>query len=235
MRPTLFCSVLLSCLFAITAGPAMSQLPEKVAKNDAKPSDPAGANTNVSLPLTKPVDLTRVGVQQAQTLPLSLQEAIRRSLENNNDIEVSRGDVRFQQTQVGALLGVYDIVFTATPTFSRSSTTGSVATNDFRANANIGQFIRQGGGNYQLFFNNARTENAFTQAQLSSGSVSGGNSAIFTSSLGVAYNQPLLRNFRIDNRRYQIAIAKKRLLQTDADFQLRATNTVTDVHRIAFQ
>jgi HAE1 family hydrophobic/amphiphilic exporter-1 len=191
----------------------LAQQQGQIAKNAAAVRDSAPAlRTNTpsvnkndpSTPLSRPTDLTRVGIQTLQQLPLSLQEAIRRALQNNNDIEVSRDDVRFQETQVRSLSGVYDPVFTAIPTFSRNSTTGSKATKDFRANANVGQFIRQGGGDYQVFFNNARTENAFSQAQVSSGSVTGGSSAIFTSSLGISYNQPLFRNFRIDSKRHQI-------------------------------
>lgn len=174
--------------------------------------------------------LARVGVQTAQTLPLSLQEAIRRALESNNDIEVSRGDVRFQETQVRSLRGFYDPVFSVNPNYSRSNTTGSPATNDFRVNAGFDKFFERGGGSIQSFFNNQRTENAFAQAQVSSGSVSGG-SAIFSSSLGFSYVQPLFRNFRIDNQRRQIFIARKRLEQTDSDFRLRATDTIAQVQR----
>ncbi|MGE3468656.1 MAG: TolC family protein, partial [Pyrinomonadaceae bacterium] len=144
---------------------------------------------------------------------------------------VSRGDVRFQETQVRAFLGTYDPVFTANPNFSRNSTTGSPATNDFRVNANVVKNLQNGGGNYQVFFNNQRTENAFAQAQVTSGSVTSGNSAIYSSSLGVSYTQPLARNFRVDNTRRQISIARKRLEQTESDFRLQATATITAVQR----
>ena len=173
--------------------------------------------------------LARVGVQTAQPVSLSLTDAIRRALENNNDVEISRGDVRFQETQIRSLLGIYDHVFTATPTFSRNSTTGSEATNDFRVNANLKKNIERGGGNYQFFFNNTRTENAFAQQQVTSGTASGTGSAIYSSSTGFNYNQPLLRNFRIDNTRRNITIARKRLEQTEADFRLQATTTITRV------
>ena len=226
----------LCILTVLLAGTLSAQEPGQIAKNAGEVRDaatvlPAADQPVSSRPLSKPTDLTRVGVQTLQQLPLTLQEAIRRALQNNNDVEVSRGDVRFQETQVRSLRGVYDPVFTTTPTFSRSSTTGSKATKDFRANASVGQFIGSGGGDYQVFFNNARTENAFSQAQVTSGSVTGGNSAVFSSSLGISYNQPLLRNFRIDSKRHQIIVAKKRLEQTDNDFQLRATSTITEVQR----
>lgn len=177
------------------------------------------------------VGLARVGVQTAQPVPLTLDEAIRRSLLNNNDIEVSRDDVRFQETQVRALQGFYDPVFTVAPTFTHSSTTGSTSTNDFRVNAGVDKFIERGGGRIQSFFNNNRTENAFAQAQVTSGSVSSSNGAIYSSDLGFTYTQPLLRNFSIDSRRQAIRVAKKRLEQTDSDFRLQATTTITSTQR----
>lgn len=175
--------------------------------------------------------LARVGVQNAQTLTLTVAEAVKKALENNNDIEVSRDDVRFQETQIRSILGAYDPVFSISPTYSRSSTTGSAATNDFRANSSFSKNLERGGGNYQAFFNNQRTENAFAQAQVSSGSVSNSSSAIYSSSFGFNYVQPLARNFRIDNTRRQVTIARKRLEQTDTDFRLRATETITSVQR----
>lgn len=179
-----------------------------------------------------PANLNRVGVHAAQPNPISLSDAIRRALENNNDIEVSRDDVRFQETQVRALLGVYDPVFLVNPNLTRNSTTGGTPTNDFRVNGNLSGFIQQGGGNYQFFFNNTRTENAFAQQQVTSGTaVSVGNAAIYSSVLGVTYTQPLFRNFRIDSRRSGILIARKRLEQTDSDFRLQATSTITGVQR----
>jgi outer membrane protein TolC len=178
-----------------------------------------------------PSNLNRVGVQTAQPLPLSLADAIRRALESNNDIEVSRDDVRFQETRVRSLEGIYDPVLTISPTFTHNSNTGSTATKDFRLNAGLNQFIRPGGGTISSFFNNQRTENAFSQAQVTSGTVSSGNGALFSSTLGLNYTQPLFRNFSIDARRHSIIVAKKNLEQTDADFRLNATNTITNVQR----
>lgn len=176
--------------------------------------------------------MTRIGVQTSQPLPLSLDEAIKRALESNNDIEVSRTTVRIQETGIRAQLGIYDPVFTVSPNYSRNSTTGSSATNDFRINSSMNKFIRPGGGNYQVFFNNQRTENAFAQAQVSSGQVSGSSSsAIYSSSLGVTYTQPLMRNFNIDSKRQQIKIAKKRLEQNDSDFRLQAARTIASVQQ----
>jgi HAE1 family hydrophobic/amphiphilic exporter-1 len=177
-------------------------------------------------------NLNRVGVQTAQPLPLSLNDAIRKALEGNNDIEISRDDVRFQETALRSLLGIYDPVFSFAPTYTRNHTTGQAGTNDFRVNADFTHLIQPGGGNYRVFLNNNRTENAFAQAQLSSGAISStGTSAVYSSSLGVTYTQPLFRNFRTDSRRQLIKIARKRLQQTDADFRTRTIETITQVQR----
>ena len=178
-----------------------------------------------------PSNLNRVGVQTAQPVSISMQDAIRRALENNNDIEVTRDDVRFQQTRVRALEGIYDPVLTIAPTYTRNSSTFSSATHDFTVNAGVDKFIEKGGGSIQSFFNNRRTENAFSQAQVTSGSVSGTNSALYSSNLGLSYIQPLWRNFSIDSRRHSIIVAKKSLEQTDAAFRLNATTTITNVQR----
>ena len=200
-----------------------------VATLDAKPAN-AEPEKKVVPSMSVP-DLSRVGVQTQNTLPLALDEAIRRALQNNNSIELTRDDVRFQEQQVRSLLGLYDPVFTISPTYTRNSITGSTATKDFNVNANVNQLLASG-GNYSAFFNNSRTENAFAQAQVSSGALnSGGTSAIYSSQLGVRFTQPLFRNLKIDNTRRNIRIARRRLEQTDADFRRQAIETISQVQR----
>lgn len=174
--------------------------------------------------------LVRVGVQSDLPISLSLDEAIRKALENNNDIDVSRDDVRIQESTIRSLLGTYDPVFTVTPNYNRNSITGSSPTNDFSVNSDLRQSVRAGGGSYTAFFNNTRTENAFSQAQVSNGSLGGGGSnAIYSSSLGFRYTQPLLKNFSIDNGRRNLKIARRRLEQTDADFRRTTIETIARV------
>jgi HAE1 family hydrophobic/amphiphilic exporter-1 len=227
-----------SAAIAFGGAVSVSAQDSAIGKNLAV-SEPIGSEEAVSAPSTAAgtripdyrTSLSRVGVQTGQPRPLSINDAIRKALEANNDIEIARDDVRFQETQLRSLIGVYDPVFRAVPTFTHNSTTGSDATKDFRVNADATGFIRPGGGNYQLFFNNTRTENAFAQAQVSSGEITGGTSAIYSSSLGATYTQPLFRNFGIDNRRQQIKIARKRLQQTDADFRQRTIETISRVQQ----
>lgn len=180
---------------------------------------------------TRP-NLSRVGVQTADPIPLTVNDAIRKALENNNSIEISRDDVRIQEQSIRSLLGFYDPVFSVTPTYTRNSNTGSGATSDFNVNADILQFIRPGGGRVEGFFNNTRTENAFEQDRLSSGSLtSNGVGAAFSSRVGFRYTQPLFRNFRTDVNRRNIKIARRVLEQTDADFRRQTIDIIAQVQR----
>jgi outer membrane protein len=207
--------------------PAVADLPArgtaKAVAAEPRPSD---------IIFARPGDLNRVGVQTAQPVSLSLADAIRRALANNNDVEISRDDVRLQRTRVTALEGIYDPVLTISPTYSSTSNTFQSRTHDFRANAGLNQFVRPGGGTISSFFNNNRTESAFAQAQATSGSLSGSSSsALYSSNLGVNYTQPLWRNFHTDSRRHSIYVAQRNLEQTESDFRLSATNTITNVQR----
>ena len=216
---------------------------DQVAKNTTVPV--AAPQTDVtepapeparSLPASSPsnrVMTARVGVQTAVPVSLSLDEAIRKALANNNTIEVTRDDVRFQETQIRSILGFYDPVFTVTPTFTRNSTTGAGTTHDFTLTSDVTHFLREGGGNYQAFFDNTRTENEFTQQQATSGNLPtvSSTSALYSSRLGFRYTQPLFRNFKIDNTRRNLKIARRRLEQTDADFRRQTIEIIAQVQR----
>ena len=178
--------------------------------------------------LTNAPKMSRVGVQTSQTLPLTLNEAIRKALENNNDIEVAKNDVRIAESTLRSLLGFYDGVFLIQPNLDRSSTTGREATTDFRVNSDFTQQVKQGGGTLRGFLNNSRTENQFAQQQVTSGSTTT-SGAVFSTSLGVTYTQPLWRNFRTDNTRRQIKIQRKRVSQSDADFRRQAISVISQV------
>jgi outer membrane protein TolC len=231
-----FC-ILILCVFCLAASvidvaAQEPQVARNIGETPRETPAPKKEEGRVTQPSAAGTNLSRVGVQTAQPMPLSLNDAIRKALEGNNTIEISRDDVRFQETQLRSLLGVYDPVFSISPTYTRNHTTGQAGTNDFRLNSDFSHFIQVGGGSYRVFFNNTRTENAFAQAQVSSGSLAdSGSSAIYSSSLGVQYTQPFFRNFRTDNKRQQIKIARKRLQQSDADFRRTTIETIARVQQ----
>lgn len=217
---------------AVAAVVPVSAQDEPVAKNVTPAVSSEAEDKTPPASAKRPVpraNFARVGVQTAVPISLSLDDAIRRALASNNDIEISRDDVRIQETSIRAVQGFYDPVFTVSPTYNRNSSTGQPGTNDFTVNGNAQQSIRPGGGNYNVFLNNTRTENAFSQAQASNGNITGSNSAVFISSLGVRYTQPLFRNFGIDNTRRNLKIARRRLEQTDIEFRRTTIDTIARV------
>lgn len=176
--------------------------------------------------------LNRVGVNVLQTRSLSLDQAIRLALNNNNGIEIAKDDVRIAEKNLLSLQGSYDGVFTINPNYDRNSTTGQRSTGDFRVNSDFTKLISKGGGSYRAFFNNSRTENAFAQAQATQGNIgSGGTNGLYFTSLGVTYTQPLWRNFKIDQTRRQIKIQRKRIAQSDAEFRRTTIETIAQVQR----
>src|SRR6185369_10972876 len=101
-------------------------------------------------------DLTRVGVISSNVLALSLNDAIKRALQNNNDIEVARDDVRIAEQRLRALYGFYDPVFTVAPTFDQrispvtsvfagGGTTGQVSNTSFTVSPGLSKSFEKGG------------------------------------------------------------------------------------------
>ncbi len=177
--------------------------------------------------------LTRVGVTGSDSLALSLNEAIRRALANNNDIELARQDVRFAETQLNAFRGVFDPVLTYTPEinysvrpvvniFGGANSTGTVSTTDYNNNVSINKQFSRGGGNYSYFFNNTRETTSSTSTSLN---------PFFSSSQGLSFTQPLFRDRSIERNRQQIRIQRKRLEQSDADFRRRTIDVISQVQR----
>src|ERR1051325_1434917 len=175
-------------------------------------------------------NLSRLGVTSDNMLPLSLNDAIRRALENNNNIEVARNDVRFNETTLRSLEGFYDPVLNFNPVInnqvqSQQSTLGggsTVTTTDLSGNTSVDKFFSKGGGQYSFFFNNNRrtTNNTFNALN-----------PVYSSSLGVTFTQPLLRDRSIDRNRRDIRIQRKRLEQSDADFRRQTIDVIAQVQR----
>lgn len=235
----LFLFTSLSVILSLNAATAFAQDDfTQIAKNDAEESESKKEDEKTKTPdfskteiKINPGILTRVGVSQSATIPLSLNEAIRRALENNNTIEIARDDVRIQETQIRSLLGFYNPTINANPVYSRSATTGRDATNDFRIDSSVVRQIRPGGGNVNAFFNNSQVGRASSNNTTfnQTANIAPSASTTYFSTLGVNYNQPLFRNFKIDNQRRQIKIQKKRLQQSDADFRRNIIEVITQV------
>jgi len=184
-------------------------------------------------PIPPPPSLTRLGIG-SETLPLTLNDAIKRALENNNDIEVARDDVRFAETQLRALEGVFDPVFSITPTYDKrispqqsslggaSGSSGTTSTTTWSWSPAVQKQFGRGGGSYFLQFVNQHTDTSNSFSLLN---------PFYSSNLSLTFTQPLWRDRSIDNNRRQIRIQRKRLDQSDADFRQRTIDVITRVQQ----
>ncbi len=177
--------------------------------------------------------LARVGVTSGDPLDLSLNEAIRRALENNNEIEMARGDVRIAESQLNSLHGVFDPVLTYTPNvsnsvspisniFSGADSSGIVSATDFNNDVSVDKYFGKGGGRYTYFFNNTRSTTSASNTTLN---------PQYASVQGITFTQPLFRDRSIDRNRQQIRIQRKRLEQSDADFRRSTIDVISRVQR----
>jgi len=184
-----------------------------------------------SQPVPPLPDLTRVGVMSSNVVALSMNDAIRRALQNNNDIEVSRDDVRVAEQRLRSMYGVYDPVFSVTPTFDQrispvtsifagGTSSGTVSNKTFTASPSISKFFETGGGSYQLTFNNTKTTTSATSSTLN---------PFYSSNVSLLFTQPLLRNRSIDANRHLIRVQKKVLAQTDSDFRQKTIAIIAQV------
>src|SRR6266568_2406591 len=176
-------------------------------------------------------DLTRIGILSSNTLTLSLNDAIRKALQNNNDIEVARDDVRFAEQQLRSLQGVYEPIFSVTPqiiqnitpqqsSLGGSGSTGKTKTTIFNLSPSITKQFEKGGGTYTLSFANSHTNTSNSFSLIN---------PYYSSNLSLTVTQPLLRNRSIDSNRHLIRIQKKRLEQTDSDFRQRTIQIISEV------
>ncbi|MDQ1589447.1 MAG: outer membrane protein [Pyrinomonadaceae bacterium] len=201
--------------------------------SDATPSDPVFPLAE-RRPVPPMPSLVRLGVQSSNTIALTLNEAIRRALANNNEIEVARNDVRFAESILLGLEGVYDPVLQFRPEidnsvrpviniFGGADQSGTVSTTDYNSSLSATKQFAKGGGNYSYFFNNTREKTSASNTSLN---------PFYSASQGIQFTQPLFRNRSIDRNRQQIRVQRKRVEQSDADFRIRTIGVISTVQRV---
>lgn len=177
-------------------------------------------------------DLNRVGVDMNRQRPLGLREALSMALANNKDIEVARENVRIAEFDLHGAHGVYDPRLNFSSFYERienpiasflsGGQNGSTIQSDYVGSVRLEGQTPALGGNYRLDFSSTRltTNNQFVALNPQ-----------YPTSMSFTYSQPLWRGLKIDNNRRQIAIARKNLSLTDAQFRQRAIDTITNVQR----
>jgi outer membrane protein TolC len=185
---------------------------------------PAGQAPAVQLPV-RPPDSTGPRVS------LTLEDAVKRALENNLDIAVQRigqqvFDVNFASIRsvysptVSSLIQNQNSKNASTSTISGGQTGATINNTNFVFNGGLVQDVPWGGGNFSATFDNRRSATSNRTQTINPS---------YQPTWSAQYVQPLLRDFKIDATRQQLLVT--RINQDISDIQLQQTtmNTVANV------
>lgn len=174
----------------------------------------------------------RVGVDLANQLSLSLEEAIEMALKNNNDIEASRTQVKIAEFSFKSSDAVFEPRFFSQNSYENitnpvASIIGgaigdSVTIQRLNNSAGISGLTRNHGGSYSANFNSIVSTTTNTNVTLN---------PQYPLSFSLSYTQPLLRGRKFDLNRRNIEIAKKNLGLTDSQFRQRAIDVISNVEQ----
>ncbi|MXY24706.1 MAG: TolC family protein [Acidobacteria bacterium] len=163
---------------------------------------------------------------------LTLDDAIERALERNLDIAVQRINPLVQDMAVvtanAAFLplassgfGLNQSTFPNRTLFDGGGLTGrSIVTDRGNYDVGIDQAVKWGGGQYSVTWDSSRSEstNIFNSFNPS-----------YAANMSLTYTQPLLRGFRTDQRRTQLAVSRIGRDISDIDLEQTIINTLADV------
>ncbi len=166
--------------------------------------------------------------RSTEALPLTLEEAVRRAIENNPDLAIVRLGTELETARVGESRSAFTPVFstmigrssTATPPANLLLGEGGVDIDDWFSSTGVRQRVPWGSGTWSLSWETARTT---TNNPISSFDPS------LQSGFQIAYSQPLLKDRTIDAARHQYAIAKRNQESSDLRFREAVVQTVAAV------
>ena len=173
----------------------------------------------------------RIGVNLNQVESLRLAEAIQLALQNNLDIENLRQGVQVAQYNLFAAKGFYDMVsgssvnyrsqtFPVSSIFAGGGNTGAVTQHILTYNFTDSKQIQQTGGSFLIEFDNNRVSTSSAAATLT---------PTYTPTLQLTFNQPLLRNRKIDINRRNLLLLKRSLDLSDSQFRQRVIEIINQV------
>jgi outer membrane protein len=162
------------------------------------------------------------------TLQLTLEEAVRRAVENNPELAVVRLGTEVEAARVGESRGAFAPVFSSelgrssavTPPTNSLVGNRGVDVDDWFSSTGLRQRLPWGAGSWSASWETARTS---TTNPLTSFSPS------LQSGFQVAFSQPLLRDRAIDSARHQYIIAKRNQESSDLRFREAVVQTVAAV------
>lgn len=215
--------LLLAPLFLLHLTAAGSSLAQTTPKT--KPSAP---------PLPGPAVVTPAAAPAAPTQPLTLQQAIERSLTGNADLRRERIAIDVADAQLESSRGVFDFRLSTDATFSRR-TTPPISAQDLQSGASNTLLLDVGmqraletGGAVSL---TARTSAADSNSRLECGTIEGRaiDCTVYNSGVNLGFSHPLLRGFGADIAQANIRRNRVQRDQALLNRQMRAANVIRDV------
>jgi len=178
----------------------------------------ANQNDTQASPVTAP----------SATVPLTLDEAVQRATDNNLDIAIEKLNPQTFDLSLASIYAAYRPVATSrygTQTLIRLPNSllngGTRVNNDtLTYNGGVNQTFRWGGGNIAWSWNNSRLLTSDANATFN---------PQYQSTFQFVGTQPLLKNFRIDSTRQQIATTKISRDTADLNLKARTVNTLAAV------
>ncbi|MGD9629278.1 MAG: TolC family protein [Pyrinomonadaceae bacterium] len=175
-------------------------------------------------------DLGRVGVDMLDQRSMTLNDAIRLALENNNDIEVTRHNVKIAEFDLKAARGYYQPRFTGITSYERTTAPNvSIFTSNqnttqsaFVGNVGVTGYVPRFGTILRAEVNNQRLETNNPISVLS---------PQYNAAIGFTITQPLFKGRGFDQQRRVIEIAKRNLSLTDVQFRQKTIDTIVNVQR----
>jgi outer membrane protein TolC len=165
---------------------------------------------------------------QSDALRLTLDDAVRRAVENNPELAIVRLETEVEAARVGESRGAFVPLFTtqlgrsSTVTAPTNSLFGErgVDIDDWFSATGVRQRLPWGAGTWSLSWETARTStnNPITAFDPS-----------LQSGVQFAFSQPLLRDRSVDAARHQYTVAKRNLDVSDLRFREAIVQTVTAV------
>ena len=165
---------------------------------------------------------------QTGTLDLTLEDAVRRALDNNPDLAIVRLDTEVETARVAESRTAFTPVFSTVIGRSSSVTPPAnfllgergVDVDDVFSSTGVRQRLPWGSGTWSVSWDTSRTT---TNNPLTS------FDPTLQSGFQLAFSQPLLRDRKIDSARYQYTIAKRNQESSDLRFQEAIVQTVAAV------
>lgn len=206
------------------AGSSAAQI-VKLADTPARESNQHGS------PATQSPVVPRVGVDESRPLALTLFDSVKLALEQNRDIEVERINVQQADYDLFAARGANDISLGVSSFYEHKTVpVGSLLSGGPNGTLTT-RTLNYDFSAQQLLPTGAQWIAGLTNSRGDGNSLFASLNPQYNTAMTFQIRQPILRNFKIDEARRRIQIARRGLDLSDSQFRQKAIEIVSRVQR----